>query len=770
MRCLVVVAMTVLFISACMLTLPFECKSARAGFDSLLVMGTTDSVESCLDPARAYDYFGWEIIQSLGCGLVEYKAGATGSIDDIVPSLATSWSVSGDGLIWTFNLRQGVHYDDGTEFNATYVKYTFDRGIGIADSDGPFLGIGYDSIIDNVTVTSTYVVKFYLNIPFSPFLSLLACQASYIVDPAHAPMTSVVEYTDGNARGSHPMGLGPYTLTNWTRTAGKDYEMRLQANPNYWNNASGYPKTKNMIIKFYADSTGLALAIQAQEIDIAFRQLAATEINYMKTNANLKVWEGTEAFIQYLVLQEKYAPFNNTVIRQAVGAAINRTTLVDTVFLGQAQKLYSMIPNGMFGHTDAFLTLGDPNYTKTTELLGELGYNETNKLSFKLWYETSGHYPSSPQQAQVLKSSLEASGVISVTLDSADWPSYRTHKQSEDMEAYILGWYPDYIDPDDYIQPFVDSSGGSWLHHNYNSSQMDKLIAWARGNTTADARSSLYSQIQNLMVQDCPIIPLYQGSAYAVTSLGITGIFLDMTQYLRYWLIYPPTPTITVLQPENVFYPSNSIPLNFAVDRPTSWIGYSLDGATNVTINSNVTLANLSDGFHFLVMYANDTLDNMGSSAIIYFSVDTTGPNITDVSQIPPGQIITQDDKVAINATITDHLSGVKQATLVYSYINSSGGPWIEDISMAPLAGDIWNATMPAYPQGTNITYAILAEDNAGNTITTQELGYYYQYSVIPEFPSVIAALLGLAFAATTIILSKKRFGNTALGKSNQQR
>ena len=510
-----------------------------------LVMGTTDSVESCLDPARAYDFFGWEIIQSLGCGLVEYEAGATGSVDDIIPSLATSWSVSEDGLIWTFNLRQGVRYDDGTEFNATHVKHTFDRGIGIADEDGAFVGIGYNGIINNVTVTSAYVVKFYLKIPFAAFLSLMACQASYIVDPAYAQMsgtswnvTDVVVYTEGDARGSHPMGLGPYKLMNWTRTAGKDYEMRLEANPNYWNNASGYPKTRNMIIKFYADSTGLALAIQAQEIDIAFRQLAATDINSMKTNTDLKVWEGTGAFIQYLVLQTKYAPFNNSQIRQAVGAAINRTTIVDTVFPGQAQELYSLIPIGMFGHTDAFLTLGDPNYTKTQELLAPLGYNETNKLSFKLWYETSGHYPSSPQQAQVLKSSLEASGVISVTLDSADWPSFRTHRQNEDMEAYILGWYPDYIDPDDYIQPFLDSSGGSWIHHNYNNSQMDQLIAWARGNTTASVRESLYSQIQNLMVEDCPIIPTYQGSAYAVTTLKIKGVYLDITQSWRHWLVY----------------------------------------------------------------------------------------------------------------------------------------------------------------------------------------------------------------------------------------
>jgi peptide/nickel transport system substrate-binding protein len=192
----------------------------------------------------------------------------------------------------------------------------------------------------------------------------------------------------------------------------------------------------------------------------------------------------------------------------------------------------------MFGHTDAFESLGDPNYTRTKELLSELGYNENNKLSFKLWYETSGHYPQSPQQAAVLKSSLEASGVISVTLESRDWASYRTARQDEIMDAYILGWYPDYIDPDDYIYPFVHSSGGSWIHHNYNNPQMDQLIVWARGNTTATARGSLYEQIQDLMVEDAPIIPVYQGGAYAVSKTNVKGIYLDITQQWRHWLLY----------------------------------------------------------------------------------------------------------------------------------------------------------------------------------------------------------------------------------------
>ena len=510
-----------------------------------LIMGTTDSVESCLDPARAYDFFGWEIIQSLGSPLVEYKAGATGSIDDIVPALATSWTVSDNGLQWTFNLRQGVKYDAEREFTADDVKYTFDRGIGIADEDGAFVGIGYGDIIQDVTVVSTYVVRFDLKIPFAAFLSLMACQASYIVDPNYAPMSGdtwslddVIVYTSGDARASHPMGLGPYTLKSWTRVAGKDTEMSLEANSLYWNAAEGYPKSKTIVIKFYADSPGLALAMTAGDIDVAFRQLAATDITTMKADPNLHVWEGTGAFIQYLCLQENYAPFDNVKARQAVAAAIDRSTLVQTVFQGQAEELYSMIPIGMFGHDDAFKSLGDANYTLTRELLSELGYDENNKFEFTLWYETSGHYPQSAQQALVLKSALEASGVISVSLEGRDWAAYRTARQEEIMQAYILGWYPDYIDPDDYIYPFVHSSGGSWIHHNYANPQMDQLIESARASTTAAARDSLYQQIQELMVQDCPIIPLYQGSAYAVSNLNVKGVYLDITQSWRHWLVY----------------------------------------------------------------------------------------------------------------------------------------------------------------------------------------------------------------------------------------
>ncbi len=129
--------------------------------------------------------------------------------------------------------------------------------LGINSTDGPQLNIGYADIIDNVQVNSKYEVQFNLKVPFSPFLQLLAAQASAIVNPAYAPYNSIINYTEGNARASSPMDLGPYVLTQWVRSAGKEQKIVLDANPRYWNASAGVPVTKEVTYAFYSDSTSL---------------------------------------------------------------------------------------------------------------------------------------------------------------------------------------------------------------------------------------------------------------------------------------------------------------------------------------------------------------------------------------------------------------------------------------------------------------------------------------------------------------------------------
>jgi len=340
-----------------------------------LVVGTTDTVANNLDVAEAYDTVASQVvIVNSGAGLVYIRPGSGAGPDDFVPGLATRWAESADGLTWTFDLRNGVKFYDGTEFNATHVKYSFDRSLDLYLPDSAQAAIGYKDIIESVEVTSKYQVVFHLKTPFAPFLSLMAFTASFIVNPKLAPMDKAINYVDGDARASNPNDLGPYALTSWIRKAGKDYEMRYDANPNYWNTTGGYPRTEHIVVKFYSDATALALAVKSGDIDMACRHLSATDIKSFQTDPTVKVWQGAGSFIQFICFQEKTPPFDNPKVRQAIAAALNREELVDTLFLDQASPLYSLIPNGMTYHEDAFKVLGDGNLTLSVSLLQELGY------------------------------------------------------------------------------------------------------------------------------------------------------------------------------------------------------------------------------------------------------------------------------------------------------------------------------------------------------------------------------------------------------------
>ena len=214
-------------------------------------------------------------------------------------------------------------------------------------------------------------------------------------------------------------------------------------------------------------------------------------------------------------------------------------------------------------------------------------------------------------------------------------------------------------------------------------------------------------------------------------------------------------PKIQILSPcSDTIYATSSVPLTFTINKAVSWIGYALDGQANVTILGNSTLTALQDGTHNVVVYANNTCGIMGASCKVYFSVDTTPPNITDVRQFPSKDNVFPEDEVEVNATVTDNLSGVKMVTLLYAYGNSSG-TWTGLVNMTKLEGNVWSGNIPKFPSGTNVTYAVSAEDNVGNSNTTAEVGYIVQYVAVPEFSSFL--LLFFTTAAITAVIAHKR-------------
>ncbi len=230
-----------------------------------------------------------------------------------------------------------------------------------------------------------------------------------------------------------------------------------------------------------------------------------------------------------------------------------------------------------------------------------------------------------------------------------------------------------------------------------------------------------------------------KGKASYIILLIIFSTICTVSASERAQACYCIPPNIKVLSPENRTYATDSIPLIFTLNEPTSWNGYSLDGHANITVLGNDTLTNLLDGTHNVLVYANDTGGNMGVSDIVHFMVDTTPPDITDVVQMPSADNVLPDDDVDVNATVTDILSEVVHVVLNYT---NGNGTWIS-ADMVNLEGDVWGGTIPKFDYGTWVNYTISAWDEVGNFNTSEEIyGYQYQYNVIPEFTSLIIFLL----------------------------
>ncbi len=220
----------------------------------------------------------------------------------------------------------------------------------------------------------------------------------------------------------------------------------------------------------------------------------------------------------------------------------------------------------------------------------------------------------------------------------------------------------------------------------------------------------------------------------------------------------PEFPFLILLSPGNGTFNVSDVPLTFTVDMPTSWIGYSLDGGASTTVAGNATIA-VSEGFHNVVVYANSTAGNMSTSSKVYFTVDVTPPEVVKVSQDPPTASVQPNQEVIISVNATDLISGVKSVRLTYGTNNSA---LTLDFPMAfNRAYGVWQYTIWGQQADTLVKYKITAYDNAGNSITDDNTGQYYVYTVvIPEFPTVLvpALFMTATLLAATILQKRGNF------------
>ena len=483
-----------------------------------LVYGTTEKITD-VDPANAYDFHTWEIFQNINRGLLSYRPGTT----ELIPGLAESYSVSDSGDVYTFHLRQGINFSDGTPFDANVVKWSIDRVMRIA-GDPSWLVTDF---VESVDVVDDYTVRFNLFGPVGFFPSLVASVPYMPVNPNIYPPDSFVN-DPSELVGGELVGLGPYRVVSFKR----DEEIVLDANPEYYGNA---PNIGRIVIRYYADATTMRLALENGEVDLVYKDLNPSDKADLMDDPNYVTYEIPGAQIRYLCFETSESPLTDPQARQAVAALIDRQQIIDRVYLGQQSPLYSMIPEGMIYHTDDFReALGDGNVALAEELLSGLGYTASDPLSFDLWYTPSHYGDAEVNMAEVILDQLSQTDLLDVSLRSAEWSTYVDNWDDKTMPVFLLGWYPDYIDPDNYTAAFAGTNGSAGMGIYFSNSHWDELFSLEQTSSDAGTRQAVFEELQQLWTQEVPTVPIFQGNLFVFAQPNVTGVNIGPTMIFNY--------------------------------------------------------------------------------------------------------------------------------------------------------------------------------------------------------------------------------------------
>jgi peptide/nickel transport system substrate-binding protein len=498
--------------------------------DNQLSVGTTLKPRT-LDPADNYELAGLNIIYNVGESLYTYEVGTT----EIKPLLATAMpKISTDGLIYTISVRQGVVFHDGAAFNAEAMVFSLQRFIQNGGKPAFLLA----DVIDKVEATQEYELKITLKQPFAAFPALLAFPGACAVSP------QAYKIGAGAFNPNVLVGTGKYKLAQF-----KSDSISLSINEKYWGDK---PANQGINIQVYAgNSANLFNSFKTGEIDVAYQSLDPQQIETLIDGAGdeWQVIEGSGTVVNYLVLNLQQEPLNQLEVRQAIASIVNRALINDRVLKGQAEPLYSLIPTAFDAYQPSFETLyGDDNTAKAKELLTKAGYSAEKPAIIEIWH------PSGSITRGIVADTMKAyaeqalGGILEFIPNSVESASFFGNLSQGVYPAALVDWYPDFLDPDNYLQPFLScgkgglnvgcEEGASQSRGSfYYSDRANQLIEQSRQEQDPTKRQALFVELQELLAQDVPYIPLWQTKDYAFAQNNINGVVINPSQNFPFWTI-----------------------------------------------------------------------------------------------------------------------------------------------------------------------------------------------------------------------------------------
>ncbi|WP_183093293.1 ABC transporter substrate-binding protein [Nocardioides stalactiti] len=493
-------------------------------------LGTTDTV-TALDPAGSYDLGSSTLEYNLYQTLVTVPANSTEIVGD-----AAEQCVYDDPQTLTCTLKEGLKFSNGNDLTSSDVKYSFERSIAIQDPNGAaiyLLGSITDSADDGtVTLTEGAIetpddttVIFNLDKPDTTFQYVLTYPgAGAIVDEETFP-------ADEKLADDAVVGSGPYKLAQYK--AGE--QATLEVNEEYaGDNVAAAP---TVFVKYFSEASALKLAIESGEVDVAWRSLSPTDISDLSENPDVAVATGQGAEIRYWVWKvDGDGSSKEAAVRQAAAQVFDREAIAENAYDGTVDPLYSIVPPGYAGQSDAFLdTYGEPDVDKAAQILADAGIETPVDLTVG-WTPT--HYgPALEDEANELERQLEESGLFDVDLKSTEWEQYQTIYKEGAYDLWALGWFPDYPDADTYLSPFVVDGG--FFQNGYSNQAANDLVSEEQGASDPAAREAAFGELQQIIATDVPFIPSWVGQNIGVYRPEMQGVedTLDPSFIFRFWLV-----------------------------------------------------------------------------------------------------------------------------------------------------------------------------------------------------------------------------------------
>jgi peptide/nickel transport system substrate-binding protein len=487
------------------------------------------------DPSLISDSNSSYVMNNVVQGLVGLKPG---TISDVIPVLAASMpTVSADGLTYTFTLRQGIKFHDGTDFNADAVVYNYMRQLNAPTAlqndynyyfGAVFNGFGADSNLASVTAPDENTVVFKLKTPQSNFLLATSIVNFGIQSPtalkagdADNPDPSKSPYAQGQGgTGKSMVGTGPFMFKEWV----PNDHITLVKNPNYWDPA-GAAHLDAITFRPLADPTATLNALQAGDIDFA-QTISPTDVATVQGDSSLQVIDrGASCNELHLSLNNAMKPFDNLQIRQAIAYALNKQPYIDAFYAGLANIADNFMPPS----TEYYKPLNLPTYDpqKAKDLIAASGV-PASELNLTFYYPSDVVRPYMPDPkgiAEAIATDLEAVG-FNITFQTEGWRTgYLTDVNAGKLPMYLLGWTCDWAGPDNFLITDLFYFDGNKPNPQFSYGPADLKAAFDAGisATTDAAAQTAWDQAQDILARDMPIVPIVNSKPPAAATAAMKG-------------------------------------------------------------------------------------------------------------------------------------------------------------------------------------------------------------------------------------------------------